>query len=83
MAIYSLLFGHAEWPEEKPHRGTVERELEVLRLDSDPIRRMSISVPDTLKRRVEASASLEGVPADAWIERALTRSVDPRVLEVS
>jgi hypothetical protein len=83
MAIYSLLFGHAEWPEEKPHRGTVERELEVLHLDSDPLRRMSISVPDTLKRRVEASALLEGVPADAWIERALTRCVDPRALEVS
>jgi hypothetical protein len=83
MAIYSLLFGHAEWPEEKPHRGTVERELEALRCDSDRIRRISISVPDTLKRRVEASASLEGVPADTWIERALARSVDPRALEVS
>ena len=82
MAIYSLLFGHAEWPEEKPHRGTVERELEVLRCESDRVRKMSISLPDTLKRRVEASASLEGVPADWWIERALTRSIDPRALEV-
>jgi hypothetical protein len=83
MAIYSVLFGHVEWPQEKPHRGTVARELETLRCESDRIRRMRISVPDTLKQRVEASAVLEGMPADAWIERALSRCVDPRVLEVS
>ena len=83
MAIYSVLFGHVDWPEAKPHRGTVARELETLRCESDRIRRMSITVPDTLKQRVEASAVLEGVPANAWIERALSRSIDPRVLEVS
>jgi hypothetical protein len=83
MAIYSVLFGHVEWPDEKPHRGTVARELETLRCESDRIRRMSITVPDTLRERVEASAVLEGVPANTWIERALSRSLDPRVLEVS
>lgn len=83
MAVYSVLFGHLEWPDEKPYRGTFQRELEALRLESDRVRRMKITLPDTLRERVEASAVLEGVPAETWIQRALSRCVDPRVLEVS
>jgi hypothetical protein len=80
MAIYSLLFGHAEWPEEKrPCDPTATLDLGELEGEE----RLSVTVPNGLKRRVEASARLEGVPADAWIVRALSRSVDPRLLEVS
>jgi hypothetical protein len=80
MAIYSLLFGHAEWPEEKRPYDPIAT-LDLGELEGEE--RLSITVPNGLKRRVEASARLEGVPADAWIVRALSRSVDPRLLEVS
>jgi hypothetical protein len=79
MAFYTLLFGHAEWPEEKPHSTPLPPEFG----DRPRSRRLSVTVPDTLKRSVEESAALEGVPADTWIVRALSRSVDPRLLEVS
>jgi hypothetical protein len=80
MAIYSLLFGHAEWPEEKrPADPVAALDLSEHERES----RLSVKVPDGLKRRVEASAQLEGVAPDAWIVRALSRSVDPRLLEVS
>jgi hypothetical protein len=79
MAIYSLLFGHAEWPEEKTGAAPLPAEFG----ERPRSRRLSVTVPDTLKRSVEESAALEGVPADAWIVRALSRSVDPRLLEVS
>jgi hypothetical protein len=79
MAIYSLLFGHAEWPEDKPSSTPLPPEYG----ERPRSRRLSVTVPDTLKRCVEESAALEGVPADAWIVRALSRSVDPRLLEVS
>ena len=80
MAIYSLLFGHMEWPEEKrPCDPIATLDLSEL----EPRKRLSVHVPAALKRRVEESAALEGVPADAWVARALSRSVDPRVLEVS
>jgi hypothetical protein len=79
MAIYSLLFGHAEWPDEKPAPDPIAT-LDLSELE--PRKRLSVRVPAGLKRRVEQSAALEGVPADAWIASALSRSVDPRVLEV-
>jgi hypothetical protein len=79
MAIYSLLFGHAEWPEEKRPCSPLPPEFG----ERPRSRRLSVTVPDTLKRCVEESAALEGVPADTWIVRALSRSVDPRLLEVS
>jgi predicted HicB family RNase H-like nuclease len=42
--------------------------------------RLSLRLPSALKKRVEASAALEGVSPNAWVERALSRSVDPRLL---
>lgn len=44
---------------------------------------LGVTVPEDLRERVEASAALEGVPADAWIVRALSRCLDPRLLEVT
>jgi hypothetical protein len=41
--------------------------------------RVTLSVPVSLKTRIEASAALEGIAPDAWIRRALSRSVDPRL----
>jgi hypothetical protein len=79
MAIYSLLFGHAEWPEEKRPGSPLPSEFGA----RPKARRLTVTVPDTLKRCVEESAALEGVPADTWIVRALSRSVDPRLLEVA
>lgn len=75
MAVYSLLFGHAEWPEERKPCPRVYDEDE----RAASTARLNVSVPATLKGRVEASAALEGVPEDTWVARALARSVDPRV----
>jgi hypothetical protein len=76
MALFPLPFGHAEWPVEAP-----ERHPRPFAYDDDTIEptRVTLSVPISLKTRIEASAALEGVPADAWIRRALSRSVDPRL----
>jgi HicB family len=77
MAMYTLLFGHAEWPaqNEAPAR------YDAADLPQpDRIERLSLRVPSVLKNRVEASAALEGVSPNAWVERALSRSVDPRLL---
>jgi hypothetical protein len=79
MAIYSLLFGHVEWPDERQPIDPIAT-LDLGELE--PRKRLSVRVPAALKRRVEQSAALEGVPADAWVVSALSRSVDPRVLEV-
>jgi hypothetical protein len=78
MAVYSLLFGHAEWPEDIPRPQPAPH----FELPERP-RRLSVTVPAALERRVEQSAALEGVPAEAWIVRALSRSVDPRLVELS
>jgi hypothetical protein len=77
MALFPLPFGHAEWPVEAPERHNPRP----FAYDDDTIEptRVTLSVPISLKTRIEASAALEGVPADAWIRRALSRSVDPRL----
>ena len=74
MAIYSLLFGHAEWPDadETAARPPAVR-------PEPQTARLTLRVPEVLKGRLEASAALEGVPAETWIVRALARSVDPRL----
>ena len=76
MALYPLLFGHAAGPPEPTRRR--------LPLDGEPeaprTEPLTVRVPAPLKGRVEASAALEGLSADAWIVRALSRSVDPRLL---
>lgn len=74
MAMYTLLFGHAEWPTEEPRRRNVS-----LVDEREAPERLSVKVPPALKRRVEASAELDGVSPNAWIVRALSRSVDPRL----
>ena len=75
MTLYPLLFGHASGPPEpKPARARLEGESEPVA--SEPV---TVRVSAALKGRVEASAALEGVSPDAWIVRALARSVDPRV----
>ena len=75
MAIYSLLFGHAEGPPEpKPRRRFVEPGASAV---DEPV---TVCLPAPLKDRVAASAALEGLSPDAWIARALSRSIDPRLL---
>ncbi len=73
MAIYSLLFGHTDWPDDRP----VRRPLHVPPLDDTA--RVTLRLPTGLKRRVEASARLEGITAETWVTGALARSVDPRL----
>jgi hypothetical protein len=77
MTIYRLPFGHVAWPEPAAPRGAGAPAAG----DSHRERttRVSVRLPETLKRRVEASAELEGVAPSAWIVRALSRSVDPRL----
>ena len=76
MARYALPFGYVDWPEpdDRPRFAHTLEDAEV-----EPVSRVTLRLPAALRRRVEASAALEGVPADAWIVRSLTRSVDPRL----
>jgi hypothetical protein len=77
MALFPLLFGHAEWPVEAPER----RRPRPFAYDPDEVEptRVTLTVPVALKTGIEASAAIEGLPPDAWIRRALSRSVDPRL----
>ena len=76
MATYSLLLGHAEWPSPTDSSSrTAQAELEPL-----PVERLTVALPVGLKSRLDQTAALEGVPSEAWIVRALARSVDPRLL---
>ena len=76
MASFQLPFGRAEWPVDEPRRAP--RPFAYEPDDVEPTR-VTLSVPVTLKTRIEASAALEGIAPDAWIRRALSRSVDPRL----
>jgi HicB family len=40
--------------------------------------RITLRLPEALKLQVEVIASSEGVSANAWIVRALARSLEPR-----
>lgn len=40
--------------------------------------RITLRLPEALKAQVEAAAAREGVSANAWIVRALHRSLEPR-----
>lgn len=40
--------------------------------------RITLRLPEALKMQVEALASSEGLSANAWIVRALSRSLEPR-----
>jgi predicted HicB family RNase H-like nuclease len=75
MAVYSLLFGHAEWPDEptrrEPHAA--------LAAEHERVARLTLRVPSSLKSRLEESAELAGLSREAFVERALARSVDPRL----
>jgi predicted HicB family RNase H-like nuclease len=75
MAIYSLLFGHMEWPDEPthlhPHAALVA--------ENERAARLTLRVPSSLKRRLEESAELAGVDRETFVQRALARSVDPRL----
>ena len=40
--------------------------------------RITLRLPEALKVQIEAVASSEGVSVNAWIVRALSRSLEPR-----
>ena len=73
MATYSLLFGHAEWPESRA--SSVRRHV----VTAADVEALTLPVPSGLRARLEATAELEGVPWETWVVRALARSVDPRL----
>lgn len=77
MAVYRLPLGYAEWPEPQASPSPVFEPLP----DLEPGRtaRLLVSLPAALRLKIDASADLEGVPADVWISRALARSIDPRL----
>jgi hypothetical protein len=75
MAVYSLLFGHAEWPDE-PIRSEPRA---ALAAEHERVARLTLRVPSSLKSRIEESAELAGLSREAFLERALARSVDPRL----
>jgi siderophore synthetase component len=75
MAVYSLLFGHAEWPDE-PSR---PKRHHTVAVEHERVSRLTLRVPSSLKSRLEESAELSGLTREAFLERALARSVDPRL----
>jgi hypothetical protein len=77
MASFRLPFGHAEWPVDQDP----PRDPRPFAYEPDEVEptRVTVKVPVSLKTRIEASAALEGIAPDAWIRRALSRSVDPRL----
>ena len=77
MASFQLLFGHADWPVDDESRSRA-RPFAYERDEVEPTR-LTLSVPVSLKTRIEASAALEGIAPEAWIRRTLSRSVDPRL----
>lgn len=68
--LYTQLFSRVDRPRD-PRHPLPEREGSA---------RLSVEVPAALKDRVEASAAVEGIATDAWIVRALSRSLDPRLV---
>ena len=40
--------------------------------------RMTLRLPELLKRQIEAASAREGVSANAWVVRALARALEPR-----
>ena len=76
MARYALPFGYVDWPDPT---GAPSSSPVLDDADLEPVSRITLRLPAGLKRRVEASAALEGVDADAWIVRSLSRSIDPRL----
>ena len=76
MATYSLLFGHAEWPDSSDSC----RPAHAVEPEPLPVERLTVALPVGLKSRRDQTAALQGVPAEAWIVRALARSVDPRLV---
>jgi HicB family len=44
--------------------------------------RITLRLPEGLKTQIESAASREGVSANAWIVRALARSLEPRSVRV-
>jgi HicB-like protein involved in pilus formation len=45
--------------------------------------RLTLRLPEALKRTLEAAAAREGVSANAWIVRALARALEPRAARKS
>lgn len=77
MAVYRLPLGYAEWPDPDEHEPPVYEP--PVDLERDAGARLLVRLPATLRRKIEASAELEGVPSEVWVSRALARSVDPRL----
>ena len=75
MAVYSLLFGHVEWPDE-PSRPEHHHPFSA---EHERVTRLTLRVPSSLRSRLEESADLAGLSREAFVERALARSVDPRL----
>jgi Ribbon-helix-helix protein, copG family len=75
MAVYSLLFGHVEWPDEPIRSDSTA----ALAAEHERVARLTLHVPSSLKRRLEESADLAGLSREAFVQRALSRSVDPRL----
>ena len=78
MAVYRLPLGYVEWPDPEQHERHTSEPLADLERDTSAAR-LLVPLPAALRRKIEASAALEGVPSDVWVSRALARSVDPRL----
>lgn len=76
MAVYSLLFGHVEWPEDPPRRELLPF-AQAAERERPP--RSAPRVPSSLARRVEESHDRAGLARDAFVDRVFARSVPPRL----
>jgi hypothetical protein len=50
--------------------------------DEDGTARITLRMPEHLKTKVEEAAATEGLSANAWLVRAVTRGLDARRAEV-
>ena len=76
MAVYSLLFGHVEWPEDPPRRDLLPLAQPVERERSP---RSAPRAPSSFERRPEESVDAAGLAREAFVDRVVARSVPPRL----
>lgn len=77
MATYSHLFGHFEWPE--PDARPAPTGYPAAEREPAPVEAITVAIPVGLRRRLEATAELQGLPWETWAVRTLARSIDPRL----
>jgi hypothetical protein len=73
MAVFSLLFGHAEWPEDPPRPDPLRA------IELAPKRTRSLQPVRTAPSRLDESVAPGGPARGAFVDHVLASSVHPRL----